>query len=466
MDTKQKRRDPLIAKLYAEFEKARKRNWDKIYIFVDLHDTVLESSYTGSDISKNFFEGAIATLQLFSKRKDMVLVIYTSSKDDHIDQYCALFKALDIHFMYVNENPEQGNTHYADFSKKPYMNLILDDKAGFEPKRHWKLLLRAAEEIPLLTGPKKEFLVASTVMRIQSPEGPHVGHMALIAEMFERSKRVIIFLACDRSFPSKKNPVPFEVRKDMLHEAILASKFSNRMYQILPLRNQRYNNVWANELEKSIATVLQKPDLACDDVALFHSRDGFGRHYIPTGRFPVYEVPEIPGVNATAIRERVLSHKSENVTYAQGLVAQQLRQPAVQLFMQVRAIIKNAAGKIAIVKYASSDERRYRFPGGYVVPKKDDNFEAALIRKITTKLDVAITKKSIRFLGDVEIPDWRHREAEIKTRGMIYEMKVDKLAGISKEYRGAQIKEIKFVTRKQLAALIDEEEQAIIPLVK
>jgi hypothetical protein len=45
-------------------------------------------------------------------------------------------------------------------------------------------------------------------------------------------------------------------------------------------------------------------------------------------------------------------------------------------------------------------------------------------------------------------------------------MQVDKLVGVSKEYRGAQIAEIKFVTRKQLAALIDDEEQAIIPLIK
>jgi hypothetical protein len=466
MNKTQKKKDSLVVKLHAEFEKARKRNWDKIYIFVDLHDTVLGSSYTGTDISKNFFEGAITTLQAFSQRKDIVLVIYTSSKDDHIEQYREMFKMLGIHFMYVNENPEQGNTYYADFSKKPYMNLILDDKAGFEPKRQWKLLLKAIKEIPLLTGPKKQFLIASTVMRIQSPEGPHIGHMALITEMFDRGKRVIIFLACDRSFPSKKNPLSFEVRSKMLQEAIVAAGFGTRNYVVLPLRNQRYNNVWANELEKSIATILQKPDLACDEVALFHSRDGFGRHYIPTGRFPVYEVEEIPGVNATAIRERVLSHSSENVTYAQGLVAQQSRQPAVMLFMQVRAIIKNAAGKIAIVKYASSDERKYRFPSGYVVPKKDDNFEAALVRKITTKLEVAITGAPIKFLGDVEIPDWRHREAEIKTRGMIYEMQVDKLVGVSKEYRGAQIAEIKFVTRKQLAALIDDEEQAIIPLIK
>ena len=59
------------------------------------------------------------------------------------------------------------------------MNLILDDKAGFDPERHWAMLDRAIQEVPILTKEKKRFLVSSTIMRIQSPKGPHKGHMAV-----------------------------------------------------------------------------------------------------------------------------------------------------------------------------------------------------------------------------------------------------------------------------------------------
>ncbi|MEI8223902.1 MAG: hypothetical protein WCG20_02145 [bacterium] len=458
-------KDSLIAKWFAEFVKARTREWDKIYIFVDLHDTVLGSSYTGGDISRNFFDGALATLQALSARKDIVLVIYTSSKDDHVEQYKAMFEKLGIIFTYVNENPEQGNTHYADFSKKPYMNLILDDKAGFDPKKHWSLLLEAVKVTPLLTGPKKKFLVASTVMRTHSPDGPTVGHMQVVHEAFARGEMVIIFLACDRSFPSGRNVLPFWVRKKLFEEAITEAGYGDRQYEIFPLRNQRYNSVWTTEIEKQIASLIQKPDLANDDVCLIEGRDGFGKHYIPTGRFPVYGVEEIPDVNATDLRRRVLSHKSLNVTYAHGIIAAQLRQPKVLLFMQVRAIIKNAKGKIAIVRYASSDERKFRFPGGYMVPSKDTTFEEALTRKVTTKLETQLSGKPLKFLGDVAVPDWRHREAGIKTRAMIYEVDIEKSARVSPHYRGAQIAEVRYVTKSQLAKLIDEEEQDIIALI-
>ena len=456
--------DSLITKLQFEFDKARKRGWKQIYLFVDLHDTVLEPSYHGGDISRKCFEGAIECLQEFSKRKDVILVLYTSSKEDHIEEYRKFFAQFGIHFTYVNENPDQENTAYADFAKKPYMNLILDDKAGFDPKTHWKLLLDAIREIPELTGPKPSFLVASTVMRIQSPEGPHVGHMQVIRELFESGKKVFIFLSCDRSFPSKKNPLSFELRKKLLEQAIIAEGYGDRHYEIIALRNRRYNDVWVSELEKAIATHLQKPDLGADQVALFHGRDGFGKHYIPTGKYPVFEVGEVKGVNATAIRERVLSHNAASGSRSEGAVDQQLRQPDALLFMQVRAVIKNPEGKIAIVKYASGDERKFRFLGGYVSPTKDVSFESGLSRKLSKKFGIT-SNDSVSYVGNVAIEDWRHVEAGFKTRGMVYEMQVTQLSD-AYDYRAMQIEEVRFVNREELTALIDDEEQAIISLIK
>lgn len=456
--------DSLVEKLQFEFEKARKRGWKKVYIFVDLHDTALEPSYNGGDISRKCFEGAIECLQEFSKRNDVILVLYTSSKEDHIEEYRKFFAQFGIHFTYVNENPDQENTAYADFAKKPYMNLILDDKAGFDPKVHWKLLLDAIKEIPELVGPRQTFLVAATVMRIQSPEGPHVGHMQVIKELFESGKKVFVFLSCDWSFPSKKNPLSFELRKKLLEQAIIAEGYGDRHYEIIALRNRRYNDVWVSELEKAIATHLQKPDLAADQVALFHGRDGFGKHYIPTGKYPVFEVGEVKGVNATALRERVLSHSVGSGSRSEGAVDQQLRQPDTLLFMQVRAVVKNSEGKIAVVKYASGDERKFRFLGGYVSPTKDPDFESVLSRKLVKKFGIE-PNESVSYIGNVAIPDWRHAEAGFKTRGMVYEMQITQFND-AYDYLAVQIEKVRFVTYDELAALIDDEEQAIIPLIK
>jgi hypothetical protein len=42
-----------------------------------------------------------------------------------------------INIDYINSNPDVVNTEYGDFSRKPYFNIIIDDKAGFEPETDW-----------------------------------------------------------------------------------------------------------------------------------------------------------------------------------------------------------------------------------------------------------------------------------------------------------------------------------------
>ena len=62
----------------------------------------------------------------------MALILYTCSYQEEVEQYLTMFRQEGINFEYVNENPEAKNTQYGCFDKKPYMNIILDDKAGFE----------------------------------------------------------------------------------------------------------------------------------------------------------------------------------------------------------------------------------------------------------------------------------------------------------------------------------------------
>ena len=47
-----------------------------------------------------------------------------------------------IEFSYINENPEvAGKTEWGDFDTKMYANVLLDDKAGFDPEEDWHALL-------------------------------------------------------------------------------------------------------------------------------------------------------------------------------------------------------------------------------------------------------------------------------------------------------------------------------------
>ncbi len=87
---------------------------------------------------EEFFPFAVESLQLLSKQSDICLILYTSSHQRKIDTYLEKFKNLGIKFAYVNENPEECNTEYANFDRKFYFNVLFDDKGGFDPLEDWE----------------------------------------------------------------------------------------------------------------------------------------------------------------------------------------------------------------------------------------------------------------------------------------------------------------------------------------
>lgn len=121
------------------FHRKHEKNWDKIYIAVDIHDTILKSTYS-STRSTEFFPRAQAALRLISERPDCVLILYTSSLKEDIDWYMDFFKKHGINFKYANENPEVDDTPFSSFKDKLYFNVLLDDKAGFDV-RDWDEVL-------------------------------------------------------------------------------------------------------------------------------------------------------------------------------------------------------------------------------------------------------------------------------------------------------------------------------------
>jgi hypothetical protein len=67
----------------------------------------------------------------------IVLILFTSSHDEYVKEYLDIFKQLGVYFKYHNENPECPSTDIGDFSRKFYFNVLLDDKAGFDPLNDW-----------------------------------------------------------------------------------------------------------------------------------------------------------------------------------------------------------------------------------------------------------------------------------------------------------------------------------------
>jgi len=127
-----------ISQLFDEaWKKKEKRGWKVVYIMVDLHGVVLKSNYHKENDLEFINEYTQEALRWLSAREDVRLILWSSSHEKEIQSVIQWFGKHDIRIDYVNENPDEPNTEYASFDKKPYFSILLDDKAGFDPDKDW-----------------------------------------------------------------------------------------------------------------------------------------------------------------------------------------------------------------------------------------------------------------------------------------------------------------------------------------
>lgn len=119
------------------FSDKKKRNWDRLYVAIDLHDTIIEGKYNLKNEGANFFPNAVNVLKNWTERKDMILILWTSSHDQSVQEQIERMKKLGIKFDYINSNPDVPSNELCNFKDKFYFNILLDDKAGFDGPTDW-----------------------------------------------------------------------------------------------------------------------------------------------------------------------------------------------------------------------------------------------------------------------------------------------------------------------------------------
>lgn len=130
------------------FERAKLKDWDKTYWAFDIHETMIIPNWTEEEVPLTFYPLAKEVLQMISMREDVVCLLFTCSHPEEIEVYLNFFKSQDIHFDYVNENPEVLNIKYGNYDKKPYFNVLFEDKAGFDPNTDWARVKEVIEKYP------------------------------------------------------------------------------------------------------------------------------------------------------------------------------------------------------------------------------------------------------------------------------------------------------------------------------
>ena len=130
----------IIKSFETAFKKMEERSWDRIYVLVDIHDTIFHASYEKKETYK-CFPCAMECLREMTKRDDIALILWTSTHREAIDKYLDVFVKNGIVFDFVNINTAEKANSLSCFQEKTYFNVGLDDKFGFEPETDWKLIL-------------------------------------------------------------------------------------------------------------------------------------------------------------------------------------------------------------------------------------------------------------------------------------------------------------------------------------
>ena len=150
------------------FEDALKKNkdggYDTLYVAVDVHGTIFKPTRrtvmmasdgangrfevvckVGRGNEFDFYWFAKETLIYLSSKKNVKLILMTSAINQA--EIVKKLESFGIKIYAINHNPDFAHNSstqeiYADFTVKFYFDILLDDKAGFEPEHDWEELYK------------------------------------------------------------------------------------------------------------------------------------------------------------------------------------------------------------------------------------------------------------------------------------------------------------------------------------
>lgn len=123
------------------------KNHDYWFWLIDMHGTIFQNNYVEGSYGGQLFEDCIYPLKFLTTREDTKLILWTSSHGSVIKDALEFLARKNILFDFVNENPIVKNDALCNFDDKFYFDVLLDDKAGFDASKDWKVVGNELKQI-------------------------------------------------------------------------------------------------------------------------------------------------------------------------------------------------------------------------------------------------------------------------------------------------------------------------------
>lgn len=118
------------------FQNKAVRGWNTLYVLIDAHGTLIKPGHDRVE----FYPHAVEVMKWFNSRNDFKVILWTSSHQEEVTEILRASAKEGFFFDYINSNPAESNSTRANFDKKFYFNILIEDKAGFEPETDWELV--------------------------------------------------------------------------------------------------------------------------------------------------------------------------------------------------------------------------------------------------------------------------------------------------------------------------------------
>ena len=139
---------PVSSMFDKGFHTAKDAGYNYMVIAVDLHGTMINTKVFNETqgkfldkIEASLFPQAITALQAMSAHKSIVMYVYSGTKKSKLKKlvnylYEKYGISLDTRYHPMTQHASQS------FKTKPYFNILLDDRAGFDPTGDWLEIIR------------------------------------------------------------------------------------------------------------------------------------------------------------------------------------------------------------------------------------------------------------------------------------------------------------------------------------
>lgn len=225
----------------------------------------------------------------------------------------------------------------------------------------------------------------------------HTGHDWLLKHILERCDVLCVVLGCTDVKGSKRNPMEFVTRKQMLETWRRECTYRPEIpLVVLPQHDQKSDVVWSKNLDKLLLQTFP----GCG-ICLYGGRDSFLPHY--KGNLSTTQVAVEVQASATDRRQIIGAQSIDNADFRRGIIYSTYNQwPRV---FQVVDVALHRGDKLFLGQ-RHADEGKLRFFGGFV-DQDDADLETAAARELGE--EARVSAQNLRYLGSYQVSDYRYK---------------------------------------------------------